>query len=72
MLSVNLAYTLAKNGKKVLLVDADLRRQDLAKRIGWKGSRLSMEEILSGQCEPEKAVTIEPESGIYFLGGKSL
>ena len=45
MLSVNLAYTLAKNGKQVLLVDADLRRQDLAKRMGWKGSRLSMECI---------------------------
>ena len=70
MLSVNLAYTLAKNGKQVLLVDADLRRQDLAKRMGWKGSRLSMEEILSGHCEMEKAVTYEPESGIYFLGGK--
>lgn len=70
MISVNLAYALAKNGKQVLLVDADLRRQDLAQRMGWKGSRLSMEEILSGHCEMEKAVTYEPESGIYFLGGK--
>lgn len=70
MISVNLAYALAKNGKQVLLVDADLRRQDLAQRMGWKGSRLSMEEILRGDCEMEKAVTYEPESGIYFLGGR--
>lgn len=33
--SSNLAYLLAKSGKKVLLIDADLRRGNLNKVFGW-------------------------------------
>ena len=34
--SINLAYTLAEDGKRVLLIDADLRLPSLAKKIGCK------------------------------------
>ena len=36
--SINLAYTLAEAGKKVLLVDADMRIPSIAKKMGLKGS----------------------------------
>lgn len=36
--SINLAYTLAEAGKKVLLVDADMRLPSIAKKMGLKGS----------------------------------
>ncbi len=36
--SINLAYTLAEAGKKVLLIDADMRLPSIAKKMGLKGS----------------------------------
>lgn len=33
--SINLAYALAKNGERVLLIDADLRRPSLASTLGF-------------------------------------
>jgi len=45
--SINLAYTLAESGKKVLLIDADMRLPSIAKKLGLKSSP-GLSNILAG------------------------
>lgn len=47
--SVNIAYTMAQNGGKVLLIEADLRLPTLAKRVRV-ASRPGLSNLLVGQC----------------------
>lgn len=47
--SVNIAYTMAQSGGKVLLIEADLRLPTLAKRLRVK-SRPGISNLLVGQC----------------------
>ncbi len=49
--SINLAYTLAKGGSSVLLVDADMRCPTLAKYLKLKGLA-GLSAVLSSACEP--------------------
>lgn len=48
--TVNLAYVLADSGKKVLLVDADLRRGHLHQYFS-ASRRPGLSQILSGECD---------------------
>jgi tyrosine-protein kinase Etk/Wzc len=54
-LSVNLAYLLAEAGKKVLLIDADMRKGHINHYIGAKRSP-GLSEVISGQAAAENAV----------------
>jgi tyrosine-protein kinase Etk/Wzc len=54
-LSVNLAYLLAEAGKKVLLIDADMRKGHINQYIGAKRSP-GLSEVISGQTAIENAV----------------
>lgn len=47
--SVNLAYTMAQVGKKILLIEADLRLPTLAKRLPVK-AQPGLTNLLVGQC----------------------
>ena len=47
---VNLAWTLAQTGKRVLLVDLDLRRSSVGDMLGLQPAT-GMSEVLSGQSE---------------------
>ena len=47
--AVNIAYTMAQSGGKVLLVEADLRLPTLAKRVRAK-SKPGLSNLLVGQC----------------------
>ena len=47
--SVNIAYTMAQNGGKVLLIEADLRLPTLSKRAHVK-HRPGLSNLLVGQC----------------------
>lgn len=47
--SVNIAYTMAQSGGKVLLIEADLRLPTLAKRLHTK-QRPGLSNLLVGQC----------------------
>lgn len=68
VVSMNLAYQFAEHGKKVLLIDADLRKQQLAEQIKAKGAA-GLSQVVSGETDWKKAVTHLEDSGIWFLGG---
>lgn len=53
--SVNIAYTMAQSGGKVLLIEADLRLPTLAKRLRIK-SRPGLSNLLAGQCSGNEAL----------------
>lgn len=53
--SVNTAVALAEDGKKVLLIDADLRHPSVAHKLGMEGSA-GLAHVLSGQMSPKDVV----------------
>lgn len=53
--AVNIAATFAENGKKVLLIDADLRHPSVAKRLGIAGS-VGLTHVLSRQKSPDTVI----------------
>lgn len=50
-ISFHLAYSLSQVGKKVLLVDTDMRKSVLQRRMGLEGVKLGLSEYLSGNAE---------------------
>ncbi|MFT4245389.1 MAG: polysaccharide biosynthesis tyrosine autokinase [Micrococcaceae bacterium] len=50
-LAANLAITIAATGTKVVIVDCDLRRPALVKRMGLVEGTAGLTEVLSGQAE---------------------
>ncbi len=65
-LSANLAVLLARSGKRVLLIDADMRRGALERYIG--GSRdTGLSELLSGQTSLEDAMRSTSVDGLKFV-----
>lgn len=48
--SINMAYTMAQTGQKVLLLEADLRLPNIARRLGIK-ARPGLSNLLVGQCQ---------------------
>ena len=68
-LSVNLAILLAQHGKKVLLVDADLRRPMLHKVLSVKTS-LGLSSLLAGQSGTDPMadfITVDDVPGLQVL-----
>ena len=66
--SANLSVLLAAAGKKVLLVETDLRRPQLGAYFGYKEAN-GLSDILVGKVEPEDAVKRVPLSTgeVYVL-----
>jgi succinoglycan biosynthesis transport protein ExoP len=64
--AVNLATSLAKSGKKVLLVDGDLRKPDVEHMLNVpKGSGYLQDVLLGG--DPSGMVYVSPSSGLHIL-----
>lgn len=53
--SVNLAYTMSQLGKRVILIDCDMRRPTLAEKLGVR-KKPGLSSHLTGQCGLEELV----------------
>ncbi|HIS52643.1 MAG TPA: P-loop NTPase [Candidatus Onthomonas avicola] len=70
--AINLAEQLAQGGKRVLLVDLDLRRQQIAKMLGCKES-ISVPEVLRDpKAQAEGYIPLLERQGFYFWGGHTM
>ena len=57
-ISINVLYNLAKRGKRVLLVDADLRRSSVVSRLRMEtdGEMLGLAHYLAGHCNLDDCI----------------
>lgn len=67
-LSLNLATAMAHRGKKVLLIDGDLRNPTLNKQIGVAQQKYSIKDVVDGRTLLEEAVQYLDEFSILYLG----
>ncbi len=69
--AVNLAISVSKSGKKVLLVDGDLRNPCIASLLGLpKGSR-GLQDVLLGKRALHEALYSVPSSGLDVIAADS-
>lgn len=64
--ATNLAIALAQAGRRVLLVDGDLRRPKVAGLLGLERS-VGLTTVLVGRSELQESIQKHTASGIYFL-----
>ncbi len=55
-ISTEVAKSLAESGKKVLLIDADLRKSVMVNRYTKNRGLLGLSQVLSGQCDMDDAI----------------
>lgn len=71
-LSCNLAYSLAKKGYKVLLVDADLRNPSVADLLKLEKKEKGMSDVLKGDISAKDIIQQYNETNLWVLpGGKA-
>ncbi len=61
--SLNLATLYAMSGKKVLLIDADMRRG-----VHHSGKKYGLADALCGKCNLQEAVSIAEVENLYIMG----
>lgn len=67
-LSINLAIALAQSGKKVLLMDCDLRRPKVQRYLRIKhASEQGVSTVLNGATDIQSAIGFIEEHGIYVM-----
>ena len=64
--AINLSYTLAETGKRVLLIDADLRLPSVAKKLDIKSSP-GLSNVLAGAESEETVVSISDEQENWVI-----
>lgn len=65
--AMNLALTLGESGKRVILVDADLRKASIAHYIGISSRANGITSVLSGESELEDVIVKWPDKPVDVL-----
>ncbi|MGA2679671.1 MAG: polysaccharide biosynthesis tyrosine autokinase [Sedimentisphaerales bacterium] len=68
--AVNLATSLSRSGKKVLLIDGDLRKPDIGRLLNIPRESRCLQDVLLGN-KPEKAACAVSSNGLYVLAADS-
>lgn len=66
-ISFQLAASLAQTGRKVLLLDADLRKSVMAKRLRVRGVVQGLTHLLSGMSSLNEVLTATDIPGLYII-----
>ena len=66
-ISTEIAKNLAESGKKVLLIDADLRKSVMVSRYTKTRGLLGLSQVLSGQVEADDAIYKTQVSGLDVI-----
>ena len=66
-ISANLALSFAQLGKKVLIIDADMRRPTINKYFGLDKKNAGLSELLSNIKKSEDEVVTSPYPGLYVI-----
>jgi len=69
-LAVSLALFAARSGKRVLLVDLDLRHPSVHRELGWQ-ARTGVVEYMLGETSLEEVVHHDAGSGVHFVPVKA-
>ncbi|WP_231612085.1 polysaccharide biosynthesis tyrosine autokinase [Novipirellula galeiformis] len=62
----NLACSIAQSGKRVLVIDCDLRRPQITDNFAMK-SKLGLSNVLNGDCDPSEACHETPLSTLQVM-----
>lgn len=68
--ATNLSLALAAEGKRVILIDGDLRKQSLRETLGIKERSYGLVEILSGKASDFHLLTV-PGTHLFLLSGNA-
>ena len=68
--AVNLATSLSRSGKKVLLIDGDLRKPDIGRLLNVPRDSRCLQDVLLGN-KSEKAAYAVSSNGLYVLAADS-
>ncbi len=66
-ISVGLAFSLAEMGKKVLLLDTDLRNSSIARRFSAGHGSIGLSQYLSGQAKLEEVLLHTSQKGLDVI-----
>lgn len=70
--ALNLAAVVAQTGRRVLLVDADLRKGYLHKALGLSGAEPGLAELLTDRCDLAQAVQPTAVEGLSVIARGSV
>lgn len=65
--SYYLSRAMAKNGKKVLLIDADLRNSSMHHRMNFDKNTNGLSHFLVGKCDAQSVVYKTSYEGLFFI-----
>lgn len=71
-ITANLGVALARLGKKVLLIDADVAMANLSLILGMQSSPITLHDVLLGEAQVHDAVYDGPEGVQFIPSGLSL